>query len=206
MLDRLLGKESLSFYRENDLRNLIKKHISSEDTDIDKLEGICALNYLALDDLEVAEEGEHVDSGSIISLPTEKNIPVFPEFQRHSEDPFLQKIYESGKKWVIITDESEEPLFVLDSDRFLRDIFFVKDQISLIHYCHRPIIVTDLTQHLGKAVAQLKVHRQHPEDDVIDHDVILLWAKEKKVITGANLLGRLLRGISKNYHTTGDNI
>jgi hypothetical protein len=33
-------------------------------------------------------------------------------------------------------------------------------------------------------------------DDVIDHDLILLWADEKRVITGADILGRLLRGTS----------
>jgi hypothetical protein len=33
-------------------------------------------------------------------------------------------------------------------------------------------------------------------DDVIDNDLILVWADEKRVITGADLLGRLLRGIA----------
>ena len=33
-------------------------------------------------------------------------------------------------------------------------------------------------------------------DAVIDKDIVLLWTDElKKVITGADLLGRLLRGI-----------
>jgi hypothetical protein len=31
-------------------------------------------------------------------------------------------------------------------------------------------------------------------DDVIDHDLILLWSDEKRVITGADILGRLMRG------------
>jgi hypothetical protein len=38
---------------------------------------------------------------------------------------------------------------------------------------------------------------EHNEDDVIDHDVILLWSEVKHVITGADILGRLLRGIVK---------
>jgi len=33
-------------------------------------------------------------------------------------------------------------------------------------------------------------------DDVIDDDLILIWFKEKRVITGADILGRLLRGIA----------
>ena len=34
------------------------------------------------------------------------------------------------------------------------------------------------------------------EDDVVDRDVVLLWGEEKRVLTGADLLGRLLRGIA----------
>jgi metal transporter CNNM len=32
---------------------------------------------------------------------------------------------------------------------------------------------------------------------VIDADVILVWGAEKRVITGADILGRLLRGIAR---------
>jgi len=31
----------------------------------------------------------------------------------------------------------------------------------------------------------------------VDHDVILIWAEQKRVITGSDILGRLLRGISR---------
>ncbi len=34
--------------------------------------------------------------------------------------------------------------------------------------------------------------------DVIDEDIILLWADAKNVITGSDILGRLLRGIVQN--------
>ena len=37
--------------------------------------------------------------------------------------------------------------------------------------------------------------RTHRDDHVIDRDVILLWGAERRVITGADLLGRLLKGI-----------
>jgi metal transporter CNNM len=36
---------------------------------------------------------------------------------------------------------------------------------------------------------------EHPEDDVIDQDLILVWGQQRRIITGADLLGRLLRGI-----------
>jgi hypothetical protein len=37
---------------------------------------------------------------------------------------------------------------------------------------------------------------EHPEDDVIDHDLILAWGTQKRIIAGADLLGRLLREIT----------
>lgn len=41
----------------------------------------------------------------------------------------------------------------------------------------------------------MKVVPERPDDDVIDNDLILIWAEQKRIITGADLLGRLLRGI-----------
>ena len=47
----------------------------------------------------------------------------------------------------------------------------------------------------GDVIGRMKVKPEHPEDDVIDNDLILVWGDEKRIITGADLLGRLLRGI-----------
>ena len=38
---------------------------------------------------------------------------------------------------------------------------------------------------------------EHPEDDVIDQDLILIWGADRRILTGADLLGRLLRGIAQ---------
>lgn len=38
--------------------------------------------------------------------------------------------------------------------------------------------------------------RARAGDDVIDRDLILVWAEERRVITGSGILGRLLRGIA----------
>jgi len=35
------------------------------------------------------------------------------------------------------------------------------------------------------------------DDDVIDQDIILFWGDKKLVVTGSDILGRLLRGIVK---------
>ena len=37
---------------------------------------------------------------------------------------------------------------------------------------------------------------ERPDDDVIDHDIIVVWAEQRRIITGSDLLGRLLRGIA----------
>ena len=63
-----------------------------------------------------------------------------------------------------------------------------------IHW-HRPIIVTNMRTPLGSVIGRMKVKPEHPEDDVIDDDLILVWGEQKRIITGADLLGRLLRGI-----------
>lgn len=47
---------------------------------------------------------------------------------------------------------------------------------------------------LGDVIGLLKVVPENPGDDVIEHDLILVWHKQRRIITGADLLGRLLRG------------
>jgi metal transporter CNNM len=42
----------------------------------------------------------------------------------------------------------------------------------------------------------MRVVQETPEDDVIENDLILVWSTRKRIITGSDLLGRLLRGIA----------
>jgi hypothetical protein len=45
---------------------------------------------------------------------------------------------------------------------------------------------------------RLTVRPERPGDDVIDEDLILVWTPgAKRIITGSDLLGRLLRGIAR---------
>jgi len=196
LLNLWLGLEGIEYFRERGLREVIKKHIEASDVDIDRLEGLGALNFLDIDDLLVRHEGEPVDPKSIIKLSLSNGFPVFPEFERDPSDPFLKQIQASGKKWVIITDESDEPHLILDSDGFLRSALFSTKPFQPYAYCHRPIIVKDPHIELGNVILKLRVKPETAEDDVIDHDVILVWSNEKRVITGADILGRLLRGIA----------
>ena len=198
MLDFWLGEEGIQYFRERDFMHLIKKHIEADEVDVDHLEGLGAMNFLAIDDLLVVQEGETIDPRSIISLPLIGGRPVFPRFEKSYIDPFLQKIQASKKKWVIITDSSKTPRFVLDSDGFLRAAWFESDRFNPYAYCHIPIIVYDPKVTLGTVLSKFKVHQDHPEDDVIDQDIILLWGDVKRVITGADILGRLFRGIARH--------
>ena len=103
LLDRWLGKEGVLYFKEEDIRIMLQKHMESRDSDIGRMEGTGALNFLSIDDLPIGDEGEIVDPVSIIPLETEFDLPVFPIFERTPEDPFLLQIQESGKKWVILT-------------------------------------------------------------------------------------------------------
>jgi len=197
VLDWWLGKEGIQFYRETHMREMIQKHVEDKDSDIDWVEGVGALNFLAVDDIAIYGEGEAIDRKSCLKTPIKDGIPVFPEFSADPGNEFLQKINASAQKWVVILNEDGHPEFVLDSDGFLRNVIFKQDKVSIFSYCHRPIIITDPAVQLGEAIGKLKVKSSHPSDDVIDQDVILLWTKEKRIITGSDILGRLLRGIVK---------
>ena len=191
-----IGPEGIQYFRERDLREAIKRHMEADDGDIGQMEGTGAINFLDLDDLAIAAEGEPVDPKSIITLNIKEGLPAFPEFKRLSSDSFIQLIQSSEKKWVIINDKSEKPCFVLDSDGFIRGALFKGSLFNPYAYCHRPIIVNNMNLALGKIIWELKVYPQNSSDDVVDHDIILLWSTEKRVITGADILGRLLRGIA----------
>jgi len=196
ILDRWLGKEGINYFKERELHDVIRKHIEADESDVSHMEGIGAINFLKLDDISVTQEGEVLDPGSIITLPTKDGLPVFPEFGRTPDDPFLQSVNRSGKKWVVITDEHRQPCMVLNANAFLRAVIFGREQVNPYNFCHRPIIVSDAKTLLGKVMTKLKVHGKSETDDVIANDLILIWSADKRVITGSDILGRLLRGIT----------
>src|ERR1700688_1426309 len=195
ILNWWLGSEGIALLRERDFRAFITKHVGAVDADVGQLEAIGALNFFDLDDILVMDEGESIDPRSVITLPIEKERPLMPKFDRSPNDPFLQQLNASGKKWVIIIDTSGRPSFVLDAHHFLRDsLFNAASDDPKIHW-HLPIIVTDMRTPLGGVIGRMTVKPKHPEDDVIDDDLILVWGGQRRIITGADLLGRLLRGI-----------
>jgi hypothetical protein len=195
LLDWWLGVEGIAYLRERDVRSLVARAAASGG-DIGKLEATGVQNFLDLDDLPVTEEGESVHAKSIISLPLASGRCVLPAFNPSPDDPFLRQVNASGKKWVIVTDLAGEPAFVLDSHHFLRDALFDPSDKVRAPCWHRPVIVRDMHTRLGEVIGRLKVAQERPDDDVIDDDLILVWGTQRRIITGSDLLGRLLRGIA----------
>lgn len=197
ILDQWLGREDIHYFRERNLREFIRQHVNAPGAaEINRLEGLGALNFLSIDDLPAVMEGEPLDPASVISLSIKNNAPIFPSFAQTTDDPFLQAVNASRKKWVIITDDDNEPHMVLDADGFLRHALFHDTTADPNLYCHRPIVIRSRETPLGQALSQLRYASPKALGQVIDQDVILLWGKEKRVITGTDILGRLMEGIA----------
>ena len=196
MLDWWLGAEGIPYMREQEIRQMLARHAQAGG-EISKLEATGAQNFLDLDDISVCDEGEEIHAKSILSLPIANKRCVLPKFERVPDDPFLRQVDESGMRWVIVTDPaSGEPVFVLDAHHFLRDALFGELDSDPTAYWHRPIVIRDPKARLGDVISLLKVVPEDAQDDVIDNDLILVWHQQRRIITGSDLLGRLLRGIA----------
>jgi hypothetical protein len=160
-------------------------------------EAMGALNFLTIDDLPIEQEGVPLDPKSIIQLPFENGQVKFPTFNDSIQDEFLRNIEQSGKPWVVLTDVTNTPKLVMDVDGFLRHALFRHQETNPKSFCHRPVVVRNRKQSLGEVIVKLKLDAHTAGDEVITHDVILVWDDQPRVITGADLLGRLMSGIAR---------
>ncbi len=195
VLDAWLGREAIAYYRERDLKELIRLHTDSAQTEISEVEGLGAMNFLNLDDVPLAEEGEALHPESVIELDWNEAGPVFPTLDHTRHDPFLRRLQRPGTSRVVLVDRDREPRLVVDTDAFIRAALFDPDDFDPLQHCHRPIIMRDPARHLGDVIRRFRVRSRHREDDVLDEDVILLWCDSPRIITGTDIVGRLLRGI-----------
>ncbi len=196
VLDLWLGQEAVQFFRENEIEEMLRMHINERDSEITRVEGKGALNFLAIDDLKVSEEGERIDPLSIIPLEFEGKMPLFPPITSSAKDRFLRRVHRSKKSWIILTDMRDNPRLVIDADGFINAALFEFEDFDPMEHCHRPMIISNLESTLGDTLSGLQVDAEHTEDDVIDEDIILIWGEDRRIITGADILGRLLRGIA----------
>jgi metal transporter CNNM len=198
LLDRTVGPEGILWFREAELQDVLRQHARSAENEVGKVEAAGAINFLQLDDLPVSAEGEPVDPQSIIQLEYRDGTPRFPMFEQSADDGFVAAVARSGKKWAIITDQAGVPRAVLNTNEFLRGVFFAGEAFNPATALHHPLVVRSGEETLGAALGRLSVYAEHPGDDVIDEDLILLWTPERKrIVTGADVLGRLMRGIAR---------
>jgi len=196
VLDYWLGKEGISYFREQDLHTLIRKHVDAGHSEVGQLEATGAINFLKLDDVAVGELGEVIDPRSIIGISMRDGLALFPAFECRPDDPFLQRIGRAHKKWVVLVDAAGYPQLALNTTTFLSAALFSGRRPDPLHYCHRPIVVGDAGTPLGRVLADLRVVAREGTGDIIANDLILLWGAQKRVITGTDILGRLLRDIA----------
>lgn len=196
LLDKWLGKEMVEYLRERDLKRILAAHIHADDAEVEHIEGIGALNFLEIDDLTIAEEGEPVHPESIIELPVTVDLPVFPTLTDARSDAFVAKVQASGKKWVILTDPDQEPRLILDADGFLRSLLLETSGVDPYAFCHRPIVLKNPGTTLDVVIRKMKQSQPDSTDEAIQKDIVLLWHNVRRVVTGADILGRLLDGIT----------
>lgn len=206
ILDRWLGQEGLSFYRERDLREVIRKHINAAESDIARLEGIGALNFLEIDDIAVHQEGTLIDQDSIVALPfppestlANPAAPAFPTFERSPDDPFLQRLHASRRHWVVLTDLTGEPRLVLDADGFLRAALLDTGPIDPADFAFCPFVIREPHTLLGTVLAKLDSPPLVPGKRGVP--LVLVWTDPPRLISGEDILRRLLTGVGPERKT-----
>lgn len=197
VLDLWLGREAIPWFRERELRSIIRLHMDAGHGEIGNVEGQGALNFLLLDDILLMNEGEEIAPNSVLAIDFDGDRPQVPAFDTAAGEALLQRIVAAGTSRLVLTDRQHVPRRVLDVDTLLRAVWSDRTRTHLDGHSHRPIVVSDPATPLGAVIGRFRVHPQHHEDDVLDEDVILLWGTQRRIITGADILGRLLRGISR---------
>ncbi len=197
LLNLWLGGEELRYFRERDLKHLIRIHMESTETEIGSVEGRGALNFLEIDDIPLIEEGEEVDPASIIKIKTENGLPIFPGIKSGGEDKFLNRLAKSGKSWAVAVDGENEPVAVIRTDGFIREAVLSPRKFNPYRHCHRPIVVKEPGARLGGLIKLYRAKPKKQGGDLVEYDVILFWGGKPRIITGSDILGRLLRGIAE---------
>jgi len=81
------------------------------------------------------------------------------------------------------------------SGALLLRVLFQRAPADPLAFCHRPILIRDRSVSLGEWLTRLQLEPDG-SDDVIDQGIILVWGERRWIIIGADILGRMLRGIA----------
>ena len=204
ILDGWIGPEGPSFLRERNMEIFLQRHIHDEESDIGAVEGRGALNFLSLDDRKMATEGMEIAPESVLSFPSGVEGPSVPGHAEPGWDDFVETLKGIQYKWAIITDEASRPQLVLDTNRYLREVLGGNSAADISSFCHRPVVVDDHGLPLESVLDKMVVEAEHSQDRIVDRDVILLWAEGyRRIVAGADVLGRLLQGIAQREPADG---
>lgn len=198
LLDLWLGREAVRYMPERNIKQMLQLHLQAEESDISRVEGLGAINFLTLDDEPLAREGEPIEPGTILPLPFRDGKPVFPQFVPDPQDPFLLRLTKASGKWMIVVDDADIPRLAFNTDAFLRAALFDGEAFDPVAQCHVPIVARQDETRLDVVIERLCANRREGDEASIPNDLILLWGEDRRVITGADLLGRLLRGIGND--------
>ncbi|MDA7881364.1 DUF21 domain-containing protein [Akkermansiaceae bacterium] len=198
ILDGWIGPEGPVYFRERDIEIILEKHINEDTSEISANEGQGALNFLDLDDRQISTEGNKISEGTIYQFACKLDLPTIPPLDEPDGQEFINALKTHPYSWAVIEDENAEPVLVLDTTSFLTELYVLGTEAAPYSHCHRPIIVTSDEVHLDAVLGDFVVEAEHKDDHVVDNDVILFWTDDnKRIITGADIFGRLLKGIAK---------
>ena len=113
-------------------------------------------------------------------------------------EPLLSQVHASGKKRAIMTEPTGEPVCVLNADAFSRDIWVDKAAPDPLAYCHGPIVLRKVSTRLGQVLGEFQLATRRTRQHMFDHDLLLVWGQDKRVITGADIVSYLPRGVTRS--------
>ncbi|MEM9081810.1 MAG: DUF21 domain-containing protein, partial [Verrucomicrobiota bacterium] len=197
LLDRWIGPEGRNFFREEEIELILDSHIREPSTDISYAEGRGALNFLRLDDLKIASEGRPLEVGTVLRLPMREGGECYlPEAGSREAEELAMRMGATELKWMVLVDGEGWPKYGLNADDYLRARFTRPGSVGMAEFCQVPVVVTDATRSLDEVLPKLDVEADGHEDRVLDREVVLYWGERtKRIITGVDILGRLLHGI-----------
>lgn len=198
ILDGWIGKEGLTLYGERDIEIILERHIMEHSSEISENEGRGALNFLDLDDRFVSTEGSLVHPETVYSFSSKLDLPSLPMPNTDEGRKFIASLKRYPNMMAVIVNEQGMPQLVVKTTQYLSRVFSQGDEVDIYGCCYRPVVVSDPEATLDTVLGEFVVEAYDKNDDVVDRDVVLYWTEgEKRIITGADIFGRLLRGIAK---------
>ncbi len=198
ILEGWIGPEGPTFYRERDIEIILEKHIDEHSSDISANEGRGALNFLALDDRVISKDGSVIKPETIYSFPVNLDLPVLPQPNTDEGKLLVEALKNHPNLWAIVVGDRGMPQLVINTTDYLSSIFSIGDAVDIYDSCHRPVVVSDDQSTLDSVLGEFVVEATDKNDHVVDRDVVIYWTEgEKRIITGAVIFGRLLKGIAR---------